>query len=153
VYLARSWKDEFSMKKFLIGTIITLLILAGLGYGLYVYGTNTASEKIVDDYTANLEDSGQMDEVRTMIESDPELLAMVEEAKVADRSTLPFTTKGEATRILVKKLGVSKMQDLQAKAQSGQASKEEILQVLQENLTEEEMLALQKIAYEEIYNQ
>ena len=141
------------MKKFLIGTIITLLILAGLGYGLYVFGTNTASEKIVDDYTANLEDSGQMNDVRTMIESDPELLAMMEEAKAADPSTLPFTTKGEATRVLVNKLGVSKLKNLQAKAKSGEASKEEILQVLQENLTEEEMLALQKIAYEEIYNQ
>ena len=141
------------MKKFLIGTIITLLILAGLGYGLYVFGTNTASEKIVDDYTANLEDSGQMNDVRTMIESDPELLAMMEEAKAADPSTLPFTTKGEATRVLVNKLGVSKLKNLQAKAQSGEASKDEILQVLQENLTEEEMLALQKIAYEEIYNQ
>lgn len=141
------------MKKFLIGTIITLMILAGLGYGLYIFGTNTASEKIVDDYTANLEDSGQMNDIRTMIESDPELLAMMEEAKAADPSTLPFTTKGEATRVLVNKLGVSKLKNLQAKAQSGEASKEEILQVLQENLTEEEMLALQKIAYEEIYNQ
>lgn len=141
------------MKKFLIGTIITLMILAGLGYGLYIFGTNTASEKIVDDYTANLEDSGQMNDVRTMIENDPELLAMMEEAKAADPSTLPFTTKGEATRVLVNKLGVSKLKNLQAKAQSGEASKEEILQVLQENLTEEEMLALQKIAYEEIYNQ
>lgn len=141
------------MKKFLIGTFITLMILTGLGYGLYIFGTNTASEKIVDDYTANLEDSGQMNDVRTMIESDPELLAMMEEAKAADPSTLPFTTKGEATRVLVNKLGVSKLKNLQAKAQSGEASKEEILQVLQENLTEEEMLALQKIAYEEIYNQ
>ena len=141
------------MKKFLIGTIITLMILAGLGYGLYIFGTNTASEKIVDDYTANLEDSGQMNDVRTMIEDDPELLAMMEEAKAADPSTLPFTTKGEATRVLVNKLGVSKLKNLQAKAQSGEASEEEILQVLKENLTEEEMLALQKIAYEEIYNQ
>lgn len=141
------------MKKFLIGTIITLMILAGLGYGLYIFGTNTASEKIVDDYTANLEDSGQMNDIRTIIESDPELLAMMEEAKAADPSTLPFTTKGEATRVLVNKLGVSKLKNIQAKAQSGEASKEEILQVLQENLTEEEMLALQKIAYEEIYNQ
>ena len=141
------------MKKFIIGTILTLMILAGLGYGLYVFGTNTASEKIVDDYTANLEDSGQMNEVRTMIESDPELLAMMEEAKAADPSTLPFTTKGEATRVLVNKLGVSKLKNLQAQAQSGEASKEEILQMLKENLTEEEMLALQKIAYEEIYNQ
>jgi hypothetical protein len=64
---------------------------------------------------------------------------------------LPFTTKGEATRVLVKKVGVTKLQDLQAKVRNGTASKEEVLQVLNEDLTEEEMLALKVIAYKEIY--
>ena len=94
-----------------------------------------------------------MNEVRALIESDPELLGMMEEAKAADPNTLPFQTKGEATRVLINKIGVSKLQDIQGKAQSGTASKDEILQVLKENLTEEEILALQVLAYEEIYNQ
>jgi hypothetical protein len=136
------------MKKFLI----VIVIVAAIGYGVYYFGTNVASDKMVDTYTNGLEDSGQMDEVRTIIENDPELLNMMEEAKTADRDTLPFKTKGEATRVLLKKVGPTKLKDLQAKAQSGSASKEEIMQELKENLTEEEMLALQVLAYDEIYN-
>lgn len=135
------------MKKFLI----VIVILAAIGYGIYYFGTNVASDKMVDTFTNNLEDSGQMDEVRTIIENDPELLSMMEEAKTADRDTLPFTTKGEATRVLINKVGVTKLKNLQAQAQSGSASKEEIMQELKENLTEEEMLALQVLAYDEIY--
>lgn len=135
------------MKKFLI----FIVILAAIGYGIYYFGTNVASDKMVDTFTNNLEDSGQMDEVRTIIENDPKLLSMMEEAKTADRDTLPFTTKGEATRVLINKVGVTKLKNLQAQAQSGSASKEEIMQELKENLTEEEMLALQVLAYDEIY--
>ena len=137
------------MKKFLIGTIVTLAIIAGLGYGLYYVGTNIASDELVDSMTKDLQDSGQMNEVRAMIESDPELTEMMEEAKVADPTTLPFTTKGEATRVLINKIGISNLQNISQNT----ASKDEILQVLKENLTEEEMLALQVLAYEEIYNQ
>lgn len=136
------------MKKFLIGTLVTLVIIAGLGYGVYYFGTNVASDKLVDTMTKDLNESGQMNEVRAMIESDPELQEMMDEAKVADPNTLPFTTKGEATRVLINKIGVTKLQNISQNT----ASKDEILQVLKENLTEEEMLALQVLAYEEIYN-
>ena len=135
------------MKKF----IVVILILGLAGYGLYYFGTNVASEKVVDSVSTKLEDSGQMDEVKSFIENDPELVEMMKEAESADESQLPFTTKGEATRVLVKKVGVTKLQDMQAKVQNGTASKEEVMQVLNENLTEEEMLALQVIAYKEIY--
>ncbi|MFX3674743.1 MAG: hypothetical protein ACE3JQ_09880 [Paenisporosarcina sp.] len=141
------------MKKFLIGMFVFFVVLAGIGFGLYYYGTNVASDKVVDSMTKDLEDSGKMNEVRALIESDPELSEMMEEAKAADPDTLPFKTKGEATRVLINKIGVNKLQEIQGKVQSGTASKEEILQDLKENLTEEEMLALQVLAYEEIYNQ
>lgn len=136
------------MKKFLIGTLVTLVIIAGLGYGVYYFGTNVASDKLVDTMTKDLNDSGQMNDVRAMIESDPELQEMMAEAKVADPNTLPFTTKGEATRVLINKIGVTKLQNISQST----ASKEEILNILKEHLTEEEMLALQVLAYEEIYN-
>lgn len=135
------------MKKF----IVVMLILGLAGYGLYYFGTNVASEKVVDSVSTKLENSGQMDEVKSFIENDPELVEMMKEAESADESQLPFTTKGEATRVLVKKVGVTKLQDMQTKVQNGTASKEEVMQVLNENLTEEEMLALQVIAYKEIY--
>lgn len=135
------------MKKLLIA----ILILGAVGYGVYYFGTNVASEKLVDSYTTELEDSGQINEVKEYIERDPELAEMVKEAESADESTLPFTTKGEATRVLIKKVGVTELQELQSQVQNRTASKEEVLQVLDEKLTDEEMLALQVIAYKEIY--
>ena len=129
-----------------------VLILGAIGYGIYYFGTNAASEELVDSVSSELENSGQMNVVKAYIENDPDLTNMVKEAESADESTLPFTSKGEATRVLIKKVGVSKLRDLQSDVQNGTASKEEVLQVLGENLTKEEMLALQVIAYKEIYN-
>jgi hypothetical protein len=48
-------------------------------------------------------------------------------------------------------VGINKLQDLQSQVQNGTASKEEVVQTLSEKLTDEEMLALQVIAYKEIY--
>jgi len=135
------------MKKFLIG----IVILGLAGYGLYYFGTNVASDKLVDSVSSEYENSGQMNDVRAYIENDPELTEMVKEAESADESTLPFTSKGEATRVLIKKVGINEIKDLQSGLENGTASKEEVLQVLNEKLTEEEMLALQVLAYKEIY--
>ncbi|MDX1806331.1 MAG: hypothetical protein R3267_04860 [Paenisporosarcina sp.] len=129
-----------------------IVILGAIGYGIYYFGTNVASEELVDSASTELENSGQMNDVKAYIESDPELTALVKEAESADESTLPFTSKGEATRVLIKKVGMTKLRDIQSDVQNGTASKEEVLQVLGEKLTREEMLALQVIAYKEIYN-
>ena len=131
---------------------VAILVLGAIGYGVYYFGTNVASEKLVNSASTELEDSGQINDVKAYIESDPHLTEMVKEAQSADESTLPFTSKGEATRVLIKKVGVTKLRDLQSDVQNGTASKEEVLQVLSEKLTKEEMLALQVIAYKEIYN-
>ena len=131
---------------------VAILVLGAIGYGVYYFGTNVASEKLVDSASTELKDSGQINDVKAYIESDPELTEMLKEAESADESTLPFTSKGEATRVLIKKVGVTKLRDLQSDVQNGTASKEEVLQVLSEKLTKEEMLALQVIAYKEIYN-
>lgn len=129
-----------------------IVILGAIGYGIYYFGTNVASEELVDSASTEIEDSGQMNDVKAYIESDPELTKLVKEAQSADESTLPFTSKGEATRVLIKKVGMTKLRDIQSDVQNGTASKEEVLQVLGEKLTREEMLALQVIAYKEIYN-
>lgn len=131
---------------------VAILVLGAIGYGVYYFGTNVASEKLVDSASTELEDSGRINDVKAYIESDPQLTEMVKEAQSADESTLPFTSKGEATRVLIKKVGVTKLRNLQSDVQKGTASKEEVLQVLSEKLTKEEMLALQVIAYKEIYN-
>lgn len=131
---------------------ITIVILGAIGYGIYYFGTNVASDKLLDSASTELENSGQINDLKAYIESDPQLSKMLKEAESADESTLPFTSKGEATRLLIKKVGITKLQEIQSQLQNGTASTEEVLQDLNADLTEEEMLALQVIAYKEIYN-
>ena len=132
---------------------ITIVILGAIGYGIYYFGTNVASDKLLDSASTELENSGQINDLKAYIESDPELSRMIKEAESADESTLPFTSKGEATRVLIKKVGITKLQEVQSQVQNGTASKDEVLQVLNEKLTDEEMLALQVIVYKEIYKE
>lgn len=134
--------------KFLGGLIV---ILAIVGYGIYYFGTNFASEKLMDVVSNEIENSGEMEEIKSTIENDPELKSFIEEAESADKSKMPFTTKEEATKVLIKKVGVSKLNDIRTKVQDGDVTKEEVLQEIQDKLTEEEILALKVIAYKEIY--
>ena len=73
------------------------------------------------------------------------------EAGNVDPEQLPFTTKEEATRVVIEKVGVSELTTIQAKAQEGSLTKEDVLQTLQEKLTEEEILALKSVVYNELY--
>jgi len=130
-----------------------LVVFVGVnGYAVYYYGTNLASQKLMDSVSIELEKNGQTEDVKQFIEHDPELKKFVEEAESVDESSLPFTTKEAATRVLVKKVGVTKLLDIQAQAQDGTLSKEEVLADLQGKLSEEELLALKVIAYKELYH-
>lgn len=133
--------------------ILAIILPCVIGYAIYYFGTDMASDKLVDAVTEELETSGQMNDLKGAIESDPELLSFVEEAKAADSSQLPFTTKEEATRVLIKKIGITELNEIRKTVQDGSASKAEILQDVQSKLTEEEIMALKVIAYKEIYGE
>ena len=135
------------MKKF----FITIVILGAIGYGIYYFGTNVASDQLLDSASTELENSGQINDLKAYIESDPELWIQSRWSDDGHHSTLPFTSKGEATRVLIKKVGITKLQEIQSQVQNGTASKAEVLQELNEKLTDKEMLALHVIAYKEIY--
>ena len=79
------------------------------------------------------------------------LKRFLEEAASVKQDQLPFTTKGEATRVLIKRVGVSELMDIQTQVQEATITKDELLQKAQEKLTEEEILALKVIAYKELY--
>ena len=132
--------------------LIIIILLGGLGYGVYHFGTKIASDKVMEALATELENSGEMENIKRAIESDPELQAFINNAESVDESTLPFTTKEEATKVIVKKFGISEIKDLQSRVQEGQVSKEEILQEVEGKLTEEEITALKVIAYKELYN-
>jgi uncharacterized protein (UPF0333 family) len=138
--------------KFIKFILVPIIVLLAIGYGVYYYGTNIASKKLMDVVSTELENSGQMEEIKVYVESDPELKQFIEEAETVDQDKLPFQTKEEATRVLIKKVGITELQDIQAKVKAGTVTKEEILHDLESNLTEEEIMALKVIAYKEIYN-
>ena len=139
------------MKKFVQFLFVFILLLGGLGYGAYYVGTNLASEKWMDTVSNELEHSGQIEQVKQYVENDPELKHLLEEAETVKQDQLPFTTKEEATRVLIKRVGVSELIDIQTQVQEGTITKDELLQKAQEKLTEEEILALKVIAYKELY--
>ena len=118
-----------------------------IGYGVYYFGTDIASDKIVEE----LENSGQLAQAKQYVENNPELKQFLSEAENVAPEQLPFTTKEEATRIIIEKVGIPELTTFQAKAQEGTLTKEDILQTLQENFTEEEVLALKSIIYNELF--
>ncbi|TWT01132.1 hypothetical protein [Planomicrobium sp. CPCC 101079] len=132
--------------------IVILLIFAVIGYGIYYAGTNIASEKITDETVAELESTGQMETIRSYIENDPQLAGYIEEAKAADPNALPFSTTGEASRVLIQKVGLSELNAIKTNVENGTMTPAEVVETLETKLTEEELLALKVIAYNEMYN-
>lgn len=133
--------------------LITLtIVVGGLGYGLYYFGTNIASEKIMGAVSSELESSGQIDALKKELNQNPELNKLVEEGANIDESQLPFTTKEQATRVLIKKIGLGELQNLQSQAQNGLSENQllELINKMADKLTDEEILALKVIAYKEL---
>lgn len=139
--------------RFLKYLLIIAVILGAAGIGVYYVGTNIASEKIVEEATVELEDSGKIDEIKTYVENDPQLAGYIEEAKAAENSDLPIKTKGEATRVLIQKVGINELKTMQSEVQKGTMTQQEAIQKLETQLSEEEMLALKVLAYKELYKQ
>lgn len=139
--------------KFIKYLIVFLIVLAAAGVGVYYVGTNMASEKLVEQAAGDLADSGQLEDIKAHVERDPQLSGYIEEAKTADESALPFKTTGQATRVLIQKVGVSELQKIKSGVENGTISQAEAIQKLETSLSEEEMLALKVIAYKELYKQ
>lgn len=137
--------------RFIKFIVVIIIFLGVVGYGVLHFGTKFASEKIVDTLSTELENSGQMDEIKNTIENDPQLKAYMEEAQTVDRSTLPFTTKEEATKVLIQKVGITELNDIRVKLQDGSMTQEEALQKVEGKLSDEEIAALKVIVYQELY--
>lgn len=137
------------MKKFLTILLIFLALLGAAGYALWHFGTNIASEKIIEKVEATL-DNENLEEVNAYIKNDPKLQEIVNEAATANPDTLPFQTKEEATRMLIKKVGVNRLLDIQEQAQNGSISKDQILSEIEGKLSEDEISALKYVLYKEL---
>lgn len=137
--------------RFIKFLLIIVIFIGVIGYGIYHYGMKYASDKVVDTISTELEQSGQMDEIKNTIERDPQLKSFMEEAKTADSSKLPFTTKEEATKVIIQKVGISELNNIRVKVQNGSMTKEQVIQEMEGKLTDEEITALKVVIYKELY--
>lgn len=137
------------MKKFLTITVIVLVLLGAAGYAVWHFGTNIASEKIIEKVESTLDDEN-LEEVKSYIENDSTVQEIVSEAATTNPDTLPFQTKEEATRVLIKKVGVNRLLDIKEQVQNGSMSKDEVLAEIEGTLSEDEISALKYVLYKEL---
>ncbi|MDI7744182.1 hypothetical protein QMK38_19405 [Lysinibacillus fusiformis] len=139
------------MKKFFTITASILILLGAAGYAVWHFGTDIASEKIIEKVESTLDDEN-LEEVKSYIENDSKVQEIVSEAATTNPDTLPFQTKEEATRVLIKKVGVSRLLEIQEQAQNGSISQDEVLSEIEGKLSEDELSALKYVLYNELYN-
>lgn len=136
--------------KILIGIAVVIVVI---GSGVYHFGTKFIADEVMGQVAAELESSGQLEAIREEVQRDPELRAFIEEGKNVDSSKLPFQTKEEATRVLLKKFDLSEINDIQIQARQGMTASEQqaLFNKIESRLTDEEMLALKALAYKELF--
>lgn len=151
-FLAASIKGSVDLK-FIKRLFTTIIIIGIIGFSIYHFGTKFIADKVMEQVSAELENSGQLENIKSAIENDPELRAFLEEGKNADQSKLPFQTKEQAVKTLVKKFDVSEIQELTSKAQGGltAAEAQNLFSDIESKLTDDEVLALKMLAYKELY--
>ena len=59
--------------------VVPVVILCAIGFGIYRFGINYASDKLVDTVSQQLETSGEMEKIKKAIESDPALEAFIKD--------------------------------------------------------------------------
>lgn len=92
--------------KFIKRLFRTIIIIAIIGFSVYYFGTKFIADKVIEQVSTELNNNGQLENIKKGIENDPELRTFLEEGKNADRSKLPFQTKEQAIKVLVKKFNV-----------------------------------------------
>ncbi|WP_223633052.1 hypothetical protein [Planococcus sp. 4-30] len=141
--------------RFLMTIIIFLIFFSFAGIGVYVVGPDFSADRLVAEATEELRNSGQMEKIVEYVENDPQMLEYIEEAQVAEQKseTLPFQTTGDAAGTVIKKVGITDLAKMKSGVEDGSMSADEVIQKLEEDLNEEELLALKVIVYKELYKQ
>ena len=113
--------------------------------------TNKISKNVADSVYVELENTGQLEEFKQIVNNDPQVQQYIAEGNVG-ASNLPYKTKEQATRAIIQKVGIGELQNMQAKYQNGISANEinDSLSSLEGKFTAEEMLALKVIASEEL---
>ena len=136
------------MKKLLIILLTLGMLVVLAGVGVYYFGTKVVSDKVMDEVSTQLESSGELERLKERVKNDPELQQFISEGANVESANLPFQTKEEAVRGVMKKFNVSELREIQSDLQNG--NKQEVLNKLEGKLTEDELLALKVLAYKEL---
>ena len=75
--------------------VIPVVILCAIGFGVYRFGINYASDKLVDTVSQQLGASGEMETIKKAIESDPTLEAFIKDEETQNNQK--EKTKNEET--------------------------------------------------------
>ena len=137
------------MKKLLVIVTTILVLLGAVSYAVWHFGTNIASEKIIEEVESSLDDES-LAEVKSYIESDSGLQEIVSEVATTNPDTLPFQTKEEAIRVLIKKVGINRLLDIKEQAQNGSINQDELLAEIEGTFSEDEISALKYVLYKEL---
>ncbi|TYS17816.1 hypothetical protein FZC78_08170 [Rossellomorea vietnamensis] len=132
---------------------IAVVVLGIAGFAVYHFGTNMAMDKIGDFVDQESANPGQVEEVKRQIAANPELQQFLNDGvENVDESTLVYQTKEEAINGVIKKVGISELMNLQSKVSDGVTPEEqsEIIALLEEKMSEEEILALKVLANKEL---
>ncbi|WP_113930627.1 hypothetical protein [Bacillus sp. P14.5] len=133
--------------------LFAVIFLGIAGYAVYHFGTNMASEKIADYVNEEAVNSGQLEDVKQQIAANPELQQFLTDGiENVDESSLVYQTKEEAINGVIKKVGISELINLQSKVSDGVTLEEqsEIIAMLEEKMSEEEILALKVLVNKEL---
>ncbi|MBT2570145.1 hypothetical protein [Planococcus sp. ISL-110] len=141
--------------RFLMTILIFLILFSFVGIGVYVVGPDFSADRLVAGATEELRNNGKMEKIVEYVENDPQMLEYIEQAQVAEQESeaLPFQTTADAAGTVIKKVGITDLAKMKSGVEDGTMSPEEVIQKLEEDLTEEELLALKVIAYKELYKQ
>ncbi|MGM8213275.1 hypothetical protein ACLIBH_10910 [Virgibacillus sp. W0430] len=131
---------------------VFLFVIGLLGFSVYHFGIKIASENISESITNELEKSGELEEVKQFIENDPQLTKLLKEAESVDEDNLPFTTKEQAAKLIIKKVGIKELKQIQTQFDQGLTTNdiEQIVRKMEGTFTEEELIALKVVAYKEL---
>ncbi|WP_417898841.1 hypothetical protein ABN702_22690 [Bacillus haimaensis] len=138
--------------KLMKGLLITVIILGAIGAACYYFINKYIEDRAVEYVEQDLDDNN-IAMAREYVDNAPSLKAYISEGADANLEELPFQTREEATRVVMKKLSLQEIQAIQAKAADGMTDAEamELADTFEEKLTDEELLALKAIIYKELY--
>lgn len=143
-----------AMRKLFI-VILIMAMVGVLGYAGYQYALGFVSEKVMDQVAEHMLDEEEV----VQLLNDHEVKKWIEEEQDSSLSEktaaeLPFHTKEEALKAITGKLSVGEINEIRNKVSDGidAQDKQEIIALLEDRLSPEELEALKIIALKELQN-